>query len=190
MVRFKYDFLLIFAIPLLVFLGCTQNGRTTDCVSYGSRNPSAPSEIIQYGRFVGAWGCTVSNLQGDGTWMEKTANWEFRYILDGYAIQDFWISPGEAEEGKNQYLGTNIRIFDPSKKTWQCSWTENGANTMSGIWESLQDEDGNLLLYDDTQTWEIKFYNITENSFDWQWNFKQEDGSWQVQSKIKARRTC
>nr|WP_288935158.1 hypothetical protein [uncultured Allomuricauda sp.] len=152
-------------------------------------NSTAPVETIQYGQLVGEWDCEIKNLNKDGTWIESKATWIFKYVLDGYAIQDFWINHGTSDPNlkKKELIGSNIRIYDPKQKIWKCTWMENGNNTMSGIWESYQNDKGELVLYDETGSWEIIFYNITKDSFDWKWDFKQDDGSMKTLSKIKAR---
>jgi hypothetical protein len=147
-----------------------------------------PEEIKQYGQFVGEWDCEVSNLQKDGTWLSSQALWQFEYILGGTAIQDFWTNPSTNKDStlNETLLGTNIRTFNPKDEKWQCVWLENRGRAIAGIWQSHQDDNKNILLYDETENWLIIFYNITENSFDWKWDFKQPDGSMKTMSKMKA----
>ncbi|WP_417881866.1 hypothetical protein [Xanthomarina gelatinilytica] len=147
-----------------------------------------PEKINQYGQFVGEWNCEVSNLQQDGTWLASKALWRFEYILGGTAIQDFWTNPSDNKDSNTTLLGTNIRTFNPKEGKWQCIWVENKTKAINGIWKSHQDNNNNILLYDDTENWLITFYNITKNSFDWKWDFKQEDGTMKTMSKMKAVR--
>lgn len=149
-----------------------------------------PKEIEQYGQFVGEWECEVSNLQKDGTWSNSKASWRFDYILGGTAVQDFWTNPANTKglNKKEIMLGTNIRTFNPRENIWECIWLENRNKTINGIWKSHEDENNDILLYDETENWLITFYNITENSFDWKWDFKQADGSMKTMSKMKATR--
>lgn len=156
---------------------------------YGKLNPKAPKETMQYGQFVGEWDVDVSNLTREGNWIEGKANWKFTYMLNGFAVQDYWTRMAKPnEENRNDYFGSNIRIFNPITKKWKTVWLENGNNDMNGIWISYKNNQGEIILHDDTNNWKIKFFNITKNSFDWKWDFKLEDGSMQTRVKIKAKR--
>ncbi len=157
---------------------------------YGRMNPNAPKQIEEYGQLVGKWDVTISQPDSTNTWVESNATWVFKYILDGHAIQDYWINPSSAslQEGQNQFLGTNIRIYNPQLKLWQCSWLENQTHNMAGIWQSFMNDDDEIVLKDSTDTWQITFFNIAEQSFDWRWDVKQQDGSMSSISKIKATR--
>lgn len=173
--------LLVF-IVLKIYLICFSFDATAQDKSL------IPEEIIQYGQFVGEWDCEVSNLQKDGTWLSSKALWRFEYILGGTAIQDFWTNPVNTKDSNTTLLGTNIRTFNPKEGKWQCVWLENKSKAINGIWKSHQDSKNNILLYDDTGKWLITFYNITENSFDWKWDFKQDNGTMKTMSKMKAIR--
>ena len=161
-----------------------------DYSDYGSVNEHAPKETAQFGQFVGNWKCTISSLKEDGTWKDEQASWDWYYALDGYAIQDDWSRPNDikSDSVKFDYHGTNMRIYDPNQEKWICSWMENGRQTMNGLWEAQSQDDGSIHMHDGSGNWMITFYNITENTFDWNYEVKQEDGSMQVQSKIKGSR--
>ncbi len=152
-------------------------------------NPNAPKETYQYGQLVGTWNCTISNLDlKKNKWETRKATWHFKYILNGYAIQDFWINHENAESESQELFGTNIRIYNPSLNIWKCAWMENGKNTLSGIWESYQNEKNELVLEDGTGEWQIVFHHIEKNRFDWKWEYRQIDGSMKTVSKIEAIR--
>ena len=162
----------------------------SEILKYGELNPNAPKETLQFGQLVGNWQCIMSNRMPDDTWNENRADWKWTYILNGYAIQDFWLNHADTirnPKGKDLY-GTNIRIYSTRQKKWLNSWTENGSNSMTSLWEASANEDGSINMHDGTGNWVIKFYNIKEDSFDWVWDFKQEDGTMKTMSKIKAVR--
>lgn len=163
--------------------GCSTS-RTQPKSMFGMEE--VPKEMKAYGQFVGAWDCEVSNLNEDGSWVTTKAFWRFEYILDGAAIQDFWTNPVDSSE--NTLYGTNIRTYSPKEDKWQCVWLENRSRSIGGIWESHQDERGNILLYDDTGAWLITFFNVDKDHFDWKWEFKQPNGSMRTMSKMTAVR--
>lgn len=150
-------------------------------------NPNAPKETMQYGQLVGIWECQVQNYRGDSLLSESKAQWIFEYVLDGYAIQDYWVNPVDSSMLKGKQMhGTNIRLYNQQLNKWQCAWMENGSMNMSGVWLSEMKPDGSIALYDESKQWEILFYNITDRSFDWKWDYVQKDGSIKTVSRIKA----
>ena len=179
----------------LVLSGCADkatNGITEDYnkeeLAFGKLNTNAPKETLQYGQLIGEWDIIFFRKVNDSTWSESRANWIFKYILDGYAVQDYWINFSDKKQfpESRDLHGTNIRIYNPKLESWQCVWIENGTNTIDGIWKSYKNDKDEIILQDNDDSWIITFYNITEESFDWKWDFIREDGSTQTNFKIKA----
>ncbi len=157
---------------------------------YRTLNSSAPKETQQYGQLVGKWDVEVSNLTREGNWVEGKATWVFKYVMGGYAVQDYWTRLAKSNDDKSKdYFGSNIRIYNPDKKEWKIVCLEYRSNDMQGIWTSYMNDKNEIILHDDAKNWEIKFFNITKDSFDWKWDFKLEDGKMQTRVKIKARRS-
>ena len=185
---------LVLAFISSLFIGCSQleegnYSRRSYRRDFGKLNAQAPRETAQYGQLAGEWECVITGYNNDSIISQTTAKWVFRFVLNGYAIQDFWTNPAKiSETGQPQIFGTNIRIYNPQLELWQCVWMENQVNAISGIWLSHMNEEGRLLLYDDSKSWQIEFYNITDNSFDWKWNVKQPDGHMKTTVTIKATR--
>ena len=152
----------------------------TGNAAFGRLNPDAPSQTVEFGQFVGKWDCKIWNRQADDSWVENNAVWVWNYVLNGMAVQDYWYGATG--------LGTNVRIFDPALDKWQNVWIENVQKTMGGLWDAKMNEDGAIEMYDDTGTWKITFFNILDRSFDWKWDFKQEDGSMKTMVKIRGER--
>lgn len=138
------------------------------------------SDKPDFTNLIGDWNCVVSNLDKEGNWKEANAKWEWKTILDGKAIQDYWESP--------TLKGTNIRTFDPKTGNWMNAWINNQSNTISDVWIANTKEDGTIMMTDDKKSFEIHFYNIKKDSFDWKWDVRQEDGSLKTISKIKGTR--
>ena len=137
---------------------------------YGQPNPDAPQELSQYAFLIGDWSCTTKFLTQDGkTYNEGTADWIGVYVLNGYAIQDYWI--GNGPQGKKFY-GTNIRSYDRAKGKWLNRWLPAG--TLQ--WKSFESE-----LVNDTMVMtggegtsprgdfidRNTFYDIGPNSWRW-----------------------
>lgn len=158
---------------------------------FGTLNPNAPPQTIQFGKLAGKWDCTSYDLQQDSTWYKSKATWIFKYTLNGFAIEDTWIEKASDSTNnttllKRDFHGINMRLFNPKLKKWQCVWLDNRQNTMSPIWHANYNEvNKELLMYDQTQSWKITFFNMNTNSFDW--NYKVlKDSTWTIVSRIRA----
>lgn len=86
-------------------------------------HPDAPEETAQFAFLIGAWDCKTRFMLPDGSWNEGRARWTGEYILDGWAIQDTWVSP--LPEG-GRFMGTNIRSFNPRTGKWDNRWLPQG----------------------------------------------------------------
>ncbi|NAY92170.1 hypothetical protein GTQ34_09580 [Muricauda sp. JGD-17] len=156
---------------------------------FGILNKNAPIETQQYGRLVGEWDCLITNYQNDTTASQSRASWVFKYALEGYAIQDYWKNPSNLDSvNQRQIIGTNIRIFNPRLDLWQCAWMENQAGSIAGVWVSHVNEKDEILLYDESKQWQITFYNISEDAFDWKWEVRRPDGGMQLSTTITANK--
>ena len=144
------------------------------CVSVAAQdgpNPSAPTETEQFAFMVGEWSCTTKGLQQDGTYTAPgTAKWKAWFILDGWAIQDEWISN---QPSGSVFKGTNIRSYNPKIGKWECRWLPMGslqwrhfvAEKVGGtvVMTMVSPERDASGLYIDRNT----FHNISKSSWSW-----------------------
>ena len=93
---------------------------------FGRLNAQAPPETEQFAFLIGLWDCTRQSMQPDGQSYGKVnhATWAGRYILDGWAIQDDWVSK---LPGGGTFYGTNIRSFNPQTGKWDNRWLPAGS---------------------------------------------------------------
>jgi hypothetical protein len=156
----------------------------------GKLNPNAPKETEQFGQLVGIWDAEQSVRNKDGTWSERTtkAEWRWYYILDGHAIQDDWFSPDSTNI--LQWIGTNIRIYNPEEKQWHMAWIDK-TNRRLATFTAIVENDEIIMKGINAKGREIRniFSNISAESFNWtqQWTF---DGgnSWIEVARIQCRR--
>ncbi len=150
----------------LVSTGAAHGGR-----DLGSLNPKAPSETEQFSFAIGEWSCKTRGMKPDGTIEEsRPATWTFYYILDGWAIQDDWVS--EQADG-SRFHGTNIRSFNPQTAKWDNRWlsqhglewkyyeSEQVGSTMVMTGGEGKDRQGRDFIDRNT------FHDITWNSWKW-----------------------
>lgn len=141
-------------------------------------NPEAPPETAHFAFMIGEWDCATRFMGPDGSYTEGHATWIGEYILDGFAIQDHWISP--QPNGKT-YHGINIRSFNPTLGKWECRWLPQ--STLE--WKHFTAEkvgDTMVMLghgtnargeYLDRNT----FYDIGDTSWSWRKDWSYDDGA-------------
>ena len=167
---------------------------------FGKLNPKAAQETEQWGQLAGVWECEQFALV-NGQWFSGwPATWVFKYVLDGFAVQDLWfqkeidLPPPLANLGRD-YAGTNLRIYDPLLKKWRVAWFQNNP-AVSGTANAMQTfeaefKDGEIVMVPTPQRTpqtRIVFHNITESSFDWRTETSEDGETWTTTFKIKGRR--
>ncbi len=91
----------------------------------GRINVDAPPETAQFAFIIGGWDIKSRFMKPDGIgYGEGTATWTGYFILDGWAIQDDWVS--DLAGGKKTH-GTNLRSFNPRTGTWDNRWLSAGS---------------------------------------------------------------
>jgi hypothetical protein len=86
-------------------------------------HPSLGDQAQVFGRLVGTWDGEYTEFSKDGKATRSTGEWIFGWVMDGLAIQDlFIIHPSAA--GKQRYIGTTLRFFDPKTKTWSVTFID------------------------------------------------------------------
>lgn len=169
---------------------------------FGRLHPDAPPETEQFGQLVGVWECmNVANVNGQ--WIAGwPATWVWKYILDGFAVQDLWfqaeenLPPPSANLG-HDLAGTNVRIYLPARQKWEIAWFVNSKNangqSNSTLYIEAEYKDGQIIMHPKNQSGDrirrIVFHNITQDSFDWKSEISEDGGeTWQAQFKIEAKR--
>ena len=97
--------------------------------------------LTDFGRYIGDWKITDSQLSQDGTeWVAGAgARWVFACVGNGTAIQDFWLP----HDGN---VGTNLRTYNSATDKWDIAWAINTTPGFSHI-EARRDEDGNIVMH-------------------------------------------
>ena len=146
---------------------------------------SQPSEedLTKFDFWVGKWELTWQGGKGTNLIEKK---------LNGKVIQENF----EATEGNFKgYLGTSISVFNPQDGKWHQAW----ADSNGGYIDLIGITQGNTRIFQTTRSRKrpdgaeaisrMRFYNITEDSFDWDWESSTDDGeSWQLAWRINYQR--
>ena len=165
---------------------------------FGQRHPDAPPETEQFGQLAGVWHC-INYAWFNGRWVSGwPATWAWKYVLDGFAVQDLWFQreedfPPTAPKLGRDLSGTNLRMYNPALGKWEMTWFANRANNSSYFTATY--ENGEIIMIptfssvNPQQKARIIFSNISKDHFDWRREiFDEEKDEWRATSKISATR--
>ena len=173
-----------------------QDGVSIDDGGLLSSAPNAElAEHLQlYGQFVGDWDVVATAFPVGKPPVTKRGEWNFRWVLEGRAIQDMFIVPARgarnAAAAKKQSYGTTLRYYDPASGAWEITYIdptypalfrltarlENGEIVQNGV-----DADGNAYRW--------VFSDIHPDSFRWRAEVLQEDGkTWRKEQDFVVTR--
>ena len=181
-------------IITLTGVGCVQDDSFEESTKNQTLNENAAVETESLGRLVGKWDIKIESLDKEGNWNPGTNNieWHWYYILNGHGIQDDWITEKLAADGSDSTLvyGTNIRIYNKNENIWYMAWIHGDGQKLAAF--TAVNEDGKVIMEGKNANGRevrITFFDITENSFEWQqeWTF-DEGKSWTVVVKIHCTR--
>ncbi|MDY8138591.1 YybH family protein [Aquimarina sp. 2201CG5-10] len=140
----------------------------SDAYPFGQPNPKAPKEITDYAPLIGICDCISQTRNQDQTWADPVKmTWEFKYIMNGMAVQDQTIK----EDGKNS---GSIRQFIADSSKWYVHYYSSASpSTVLSVWEGNKKED-KIILYRKQKApngmdgfYKIKFHDISEDGFKW-----------------------
>ena len=147
--------------------------------------------VGQFGRYIGDWDIADEGLSQDGkVWSPGNgARWNFTCVGGGIAVQDFWM-PNGADGAPPPGVGTNLRIYDAKKESWDIAWTATGSPGFSHI-GAKQDASGNIVMHyispEQNPPRRITFFPPTEAGWNWLLEMSFDKGeNWTAVYKIKA----
>lgn len=153
----------------------------------GQKSNLIPEEYDYWGKLIGSW--DIDYVEGMGTSKEKhvRGEWHFSRVLEGLGIQDIFICPVPEERtdpAQGEY-GATIRMYNPRKKVWDMVYTcLEEMNFFTGI-----KEDGCIVLTNSRNhrnRW--VFMDISQDSFHWQNETLQKDGTKKVWCQVFGTR--
>ncbi len=162
--------LFILGICVLVFssINAQSEYEPSEAYPFGRPNPEAPSEIKDFSSLIGICDCNSLTRNKDNSWgTPNKMSWEFKYIMNGMAVQDQTIK----EDGKNS---GSIRQFIADSSRWYVHYYASASpTTVLSVWEGNKKED-QIILYRKQKApngmdgfYKIRFYDITEGGFKW-----------------------
>jgi len=90
-------------------------------------HPSLIEQAGTYNWLVGIWDAEVFDHESDGAKRVTSAEWFFAWVLEGYAMQDVFVSPRREDRhaampSRGNRYGTSLRIFDSVAGVWRVYW--------------------------------------------------------------------
>jgi hypothetical protein len=163
-------------ILLLIMTGYT--------VGISQQMPAPAAEDLEKLDFwVGKWDLTWEGGSGTNV-VEKT--------LDGRVIQENFQATGGGMKG---FKGTSISTFHGADGRWHQAWADsqggyfNFIGVMEGDQRIFQTEYPKVMPNGDSVMLRMRFYNITPDSFDWDWERSADQGqTWSLSWRIHYER--
>ena len=158
--------LIVFLIPSFLFAQFEY--EVTAEQPFGKANPNAPEQIKDFDELIGNCNCKSTKRKPDGTWNEALAmKWQFKYILNGMAVQDRSLSTDGSHAG-------SIRQFSADSSRWYVHWfSAKTPSTSLPVWEGNR-KDGKITLYRKQNApngtegyFRLTFYDIRKTGFNW-----------------------
>lgn len=153
---------------------------------YAQTNLSELDSEEYFDFWVGKWDLTWEDA--DGTTAHGTNHIE--RVLNGKVIKENFEAQTGAFEG---YIGKSYSVYQPQFETWKQTWVDN----QGGYLDFTGDFNGNKRIFKrkgmnpqgKEMLQRMVFYDITENSFTWDWEISEDDGdTWQLRWRIYYER--
>jgi hypothetical protein len=86
-------------------------------------NPTLGDQAKIYDRLVGTWDVEYTDFSNDGKVTHRSGEFIVGWVMDGRAIQDFWIVyPSGTRKEREVY--TDLRYYDPKSRTWPATFID------------------------------------------------------------------
>ena len=182
---------LLYSVFLFSVIGFSQSEYVaSDAHPYGLPNPNAPEQLKDFHPLIGKCNCKSTLRNQDGSWAEtQDITWEWKYIMNGMAVQDETIKPDGNNSG-------SIRQFIADSSKWYVHYySSNFPTPVLPTWEGNKVTKDSIVLYRPQKApngmdgnYRISFYNISDLGYDWigEWVDTTEKfvyPTWKIQCK-------
>jgi hypothetical protein len=145
--------------------------------------PDRADKMGLYAWLIGSWEMDTVVHADDGQRHTGRGQIRFGWALEGRAIQDVWILPGN-------FYGTTLRVYDPGIDAWHIIWSDPLRQYYCRQIGRAQGADIVQVGKADTgiaTRW--TFTDITADSFRWLGEKSLDEGAtWHLQAEFLARR--
>jgi len=156
-----------------------------------SPDPELEEKLMLFGQFIGDWDIVEARYpQPDGTEIKRQGEIHFRWILEGRAMQDVFMTYRENPR-RLIPVGTTIRFYDPKIDAWRSTWM----SPIQGAMQTFIARKVNQEIVLESKTKEGYpekwiFSDITSQSFRWRSVETHDNGkTWQLTEEMQVRRS-
>ncbi|MCR9253677.1 MAG: hypothetical protein NXI20_24890 [bacterium] len=151
-------------------------------------NPNGPKELSQFNFLLGDWNVLGETLNAEGSYTEWSATWKGYYLQSGYIFADEFEVPNG--QGGFYFAGTTYRMYNPEKQEWQMCFADALKGKWATVFHGKFNEEGAKFIYNNSDRQGaflgiIKFYNITEKSFNWSLDKSYDNGQTWIYQETK-----
>lgn len=157
--------------------------------------PALADKLALYGQFVGDWDVRITNYPPHGAPTVRQGEWNFRWALEGRAIQDAFIVPARGARGKHgggakESYGTTLRYYDPQQDAWHITYIDP---VYAAQWQMIAHRRGDEIVQDgrnqDGTPMRWIFFDIRPQSFRWRAEVQDGPGkTWRKEQEFFATR--
>jgi hypothetical protein len=192
------------AMAGVAVLGCTRGGGVNGMATAGAAdprhdifgvlpapgpNPALGHHADLFGRFVGTWDADYAFIQPDGSARQQRGEVLFGWVMNGYAIQDIFLSYPDSAGGERKMVG-GLRYVDPRTDRWTVMFVAPSFNAAIRM-EGGAEGDRIVLRGRDADGVELRwsFNDITADSFIWRGETSHDGGrTWRMDEEHHMRR--
>src|SRR5262249_31314764 len=138
---------------------------------------------------------SVTTTSPEGVTNNYKGEWNFRWVLEGRAVQDTFIVPargarGHPPPGKKESYGTTMRFFDPGREVWEITYIDPNHAAVFRLTARLQN--GEIVqtgIDSKERTYRWVFFDMRPDGFRWRSEVLLDDGkSWRQEQLFVATR--
>jgi hypothetical protein len=174
----------IIIISALLFSSIALNAQysyeSSNEFPFGKPNPNAPEQIRDFQPLIGICDCKSYTANQDGSWADPVnMTWEWKYIMNGMAVQDMTLKMDGGHSG-------SIRQYNTENNTWYVHYySTSGVPNPLPVWEGGK-VNNDIILFKKQKApngfegfYKIIFSDISTNGFNWlgTWVDKKENGT-------------
>lgn len=174
----KNNYLKVLLVIITVFVGCQP------ALAQTSLSKLEPAEYFDF--WLGKWDLTWQASDGS---TETGTNTIERILNDKVIKENFEATSGQLAG----FIGKSYSVYNANTNEWKQTWVDNNG----GYWDFVGKFEGDKRIFirqghnanGNPIMQRMVFYDITKNSFTWDWEKSTDNGAtWQLQWKIAYRR--
>ncbi len=151
--------------------------------------PELKDNLMLFGQFVGDWEMDARYPKPDGTEIKGKGEIHFKWILEGRAVQDVFMSKDE-RSGKAVPAGTTLRYYDSKIDAWHSIWFSPKQGVIQSFVARKEGEE--IVLRGKTKEGYPEhwiFSEITPESFRWRAvESHDKEKTWLMTEEMRASR--